>query len=209
MVGKSQSNDLKAQLEQETKAKSLEKAAEGYREELKKEESERKSTRRIAKDFGVDQMTLMRKVDGHKSIQEFNATKQKLTSAEEKALTDWVLCSAERSQPPTQNQTKSYANAILQKREGHGYKEVGSTWVYKFLNRHHKVSMHWSKALDTQRAQGLNPMAVDSWFNLVKEEIADAGVNLKNMYGMDESLAPQGNMAKECVVGKHGTKIQH
>ncbi len=71
MVGKSQSNDLKAQLERETKAKSMEKAAEAYREELKKEESEKKSLRRIAKDFRVYRMTLTRGIDGHRSTQTY------------------------------------------------------------------------------------------------------------------------------------------
>ncbi|KAJ4495137.1 hypothetical protein C8J55DRAFT_387286, partial [Lentinula edodes] len=64
---------------------------------------------------------------------------------------------------------------------------VGSTWIYEFLHQHHEISMHWSKPLDTQRAQGLNPAAADNWFELVKEEIVDAGVKPENAYGMDES----------------------
>lgn len=50
---------------------------------------------------------------------------------------------------------------------------------------------------------------MDKWFELVKEEIVDAGVEPKDTYGMDETANPRGNLAKERVTGAQGTKTQH
>ncbi|KIK54923.1 hypothetical protein GYMLUDRAFT_176388 [Collybiopsis luxurians FD-317 M1] len=91
-------------------------------------------------------------VQGYRTIREFNATKQKLLPAEEQTLADFMLCSAESGLPLTHSQIKSYANAILQKKHGPTYEGVGCSWIYKFLKRNHKVSMHWSKPLNMQCA---------------------------------------------------------
>jgi len=49
---------------------------------------------------------------------------------------------------------------------------VGKKWIYTFLDRNwDKVHTHWSKPLDMQRAQSLNPDAMKHWFNLVEELI--------------------------------------
>ncbi|KAE9383706.1 hypothetical protein BT96DRAFT_843456, partial [Gymnopus androsaceus JB14] len=77
------------------------------------------------KKFQVDKMAISQGAAGKRTTQEFNATKQKITPIEEKALADWILHSAERGLPPTHEQIKSYANAILQKRAALQYEEVG------------------------------------------------------------------------------------
>ncbi|KIK54920.1 hypothetical protein GYMLUDRAFT_144915, partial [Collybiopsis luxurians FD-317 M1] len=57
-----------------------------------------------------------------------NATKQKLLPVKEQILADFVLRSAECGLPLTHSQIKSYANAILQKKHGPTYEEVGRSW---------------------------------------------------------------------------------
>ncbi|KAF8827454.1 hypothetical protein HHX47_DHR4000208 [Lentinula edodes] len=187
MVGKTQSQAHKAQLNREKKAERLTQAVAAYKAQLQLPKSERMSLLGISNQFDVDKMAILRKADRKTTIQEFNYTKQLLSPTEEKVLADWILCSAERGLPPTHVQIKSYADAILQKNHGPGYTEP----------------------LDSQRAQRLNPTAVESWFELVREEISDAEVEPKDAYGMDESSAPRGNLAKERVAGAQGTKTQH
>ena len=103
-----------------------------------------------------------------------------------------------------------YANVLRQARLGANCEPVGSYWVYGFIDRWHEVlQTHWSKPLDTQRAQSLNPEAVQSWFKLVEEFIVKAGIAPENIYGMDESGFPLAYSGKERVVGARGTKTQH
>jgi len=65
----------------------------------------------------------------------------------------------------------------LAKRIGHNYIPVRKKWIYTFLNRNHnKLQTHWSKPLDMQRAQALNPEAVKHWFDLVEELIVKTGI---------------------------------
>ena len=113
----------------------------------------------VAAEFGVDASTLRRRVQGKgKSMLEFNATKQKLTMPEEKALVKFILESAEIGFPLNHRQIEKHANVILQSKQGPEYKPVGKQWVFNFLHRHYNaLGTHWSKSLDTQRAQSLNP----------------------------------------------------
>ncbi|KAF5319127.1 hypothetical protein D9611_014093 [Ephemerocybe angulata] len=103
-----------------------------------------------------------------------------------------------------------YANLLLQTREGPGYEPVGDTWIYRFLSRHNEhLQSLWSKSLDTQRAQSLNPEAVKSWFDVVEKFVVEAGVEPENLYGMDESGFPMAYEGTDRVVGARGTKTQH
>ncbi len=118
----------------------------------------------VAAKFGVDPSTLHRRVQGKgKSMLEFNAMKQKLTVAEEKVLVKFILESAEIGFSLNHWKIEKHANVILQSKQGLEYKAVGKQWVFNFLNQHHDVlGTHWSKSLDTQHAQSLNPATATS-----------------------------------------------
>ena len=127
----------------------LAKAVEAYRTELQKEPNIRRGLRTISEFHGVDHNTLARAVNNKRSMDEANATKQKLTVAEEGVLADFILKSADRGFPLTHQAIKSYADAILQKRHGPIYQPTGQKWIYAFLDRNrHKLQTHWSKSLD-------------------------------------------------------------
>jgi len=123
---------------------------------------------------------------------------------------DFILKSADRGFPFTHRAIESYANAILENRIGRDYTPVRKKWIYAFLDRtQDKLQTHWSKPLDMQRAQALNPDAMKHWFDLVEELIVKTGIRRENTYGMDESGFPTGEQGKQCVVGARGTKTQH
>jgi len=165
----------------------------------------------VAAEFGVDASTLCRRVQGKgKSMLEFIATKQKLTVPEEKALVKFILESAEIGFPLNHRQIEKHANVILQSKQGPEYKPVRKQWVFNFFHRHHDaLGTHWSKSLDTQRAQSLNPAAVKSWYDILEEFVVNAGIAPENVYGMDESGFPTAYGGKEKVIGARGTKTQH
>lgn len=188
----------------------LAKAVEAYRAELQKEPNLRKGLRTIAEFHGVDHNTLARTVNNKRSIDEANASKQKLTVAEEGVLADFILKSADQGFPLAHHAIKFYADAILQRRLGPLYQPIRQKWIYAFLDQNrHKLQTHWSRSLDMQRAQSLNPEAVKHWFDLLEELVVKARIKKENIYGMDESGFPSADQGRSRVIGARGTKVQH
>jgi hypothetical protein len=89
-------------------------------------------------------------------------------------------------------------------------KKISDSWVGWFLDRHcDALQMHWSRPLDTQRAQSMNLETKKKWFELLEEFIVKAGVRLEDLYGMDETGCLPSDQGTEHVCGSQGTKIQH
>lgn len=209
MVYKAQSERVKRHKAAEEKAEKMSRAIAECRQRIAAGKKAKFGD--VARAHGVSSSTLERRVNGKgRSIQEFNATKQLLTPTEEQTLVDFILQSAEQGFPLTNSDIEKFADAVLESRLGTNWKGVGESWVFAFLDRHHKVlQTHWSKPLDTQRAKSLNPAAVKSWFDIVEEYVVKLGILPENIYGMDESGFPTANTGKTRVVGARGTKTQH
>ena len=139
----------------------------------------------------------------------FNASKRKLTFAEERVLVDFILASSDRAMPPTLKKVTEHANGILEGRRT-SYEPVGECWVGRFLDRYREeVQTHWSRPLATERAKALNKGVVTHWFELIKENIIVKGIKPENIYGMDESGFPPSDQGVQRVVGRRGAKLQH
>jgi hypothetical protein len=139
----------------------LAKAVDAYRAKLLKEPNVRRGLRTIAELHVLDHNKLAHVINDKRSIDKANAQKQKVTVAEEHVLVDFILKFTDRGSPLTHQAIESYANAILQKRLGPTYQPVGKKWIYTFLDCNRcNLQTHWSKPLDMQRAQALNPKAV-------------------------------------------------
>lgn len=125
-------------------------------------------------------------------------------------MVDFLKASADRGLPLAHSAITQYAQLIVSRRLGADAKTLGKGWSYAFLDRHRdELAAHWSKPLDMQRAQCLNPAAVEHWFNLVEEFVVKLGIKPENLYGMDESGFPTGVTGKERVIGARGIKTQH
>jgi hypothetical protein len=138
-----------------------------------------------------------------------NVKKQRLTPTEEHVVIDHILMSADRGFPMKPRMVVQDANEILKSR-GAEIIDPESNWVHRFLERHRdELQMHWSKPLDSQRGQCLNPTAVAEWYKLVKELLPDQDIWKEDIYGMDESSFPPSDQGKQRVIGRRGAKIQH
>ena len=186
-------------------------ALEAYTKEKEKPISERRGVRKIGEEFGVNYRTLSNlSKPGAQSISDFNATKKKLSTAEEDVLVKLIIESADRGFPLTHPIIISHANEIIEAREGPDFVPVGTKWITRFLNRYRdEIQTHWSRPLDTQRARALNPDVVRSWFDLLEEHIVKPGIRPEDIYGMDESGFPPSRQGRERVIGRRGTKVQH
>lgn len=210
MVGRALSNSVKAQARRRAGDARMQEAINTYLEEKAKPDgSKKRGARPIADAYGVCYRTLLRLAKGNQSISAFNASKRKLTSAEEHVLTDFILESADRAIPLTSKNIETHANAILRFRSTPG-ELVGINWVARFLERNRdKLQTHWSSPLATERARSLNKEAVKHWFDLVYKRLVESGIKKHNIYGMDESGFPPSDQGRTRVVGRRGSKMQH
>ncbi|GBE85902.1 DDE-domain-containing protein [Sparassis crispa] len=183
-----------------------------YRQEQAKPEGSRRGARKIAEDLGIPNQwrTIINRANGGRSVQEAHEEQQKLTPAEEAVLVDFLLQSAERGFPQYIFDIESCANIIRAVRLGPECEKVGDDWADRFLNRHHDVlQTHWSKPLDTQRAQAMNPEAKKKWFELVEKFVVQQGIRPEDLYAMDETGCPPSDQGTSCMVGARGSKTQH
>lgn len=206
------SEQVKKQKHRRAENAKMQRALDAWRVELEKPEGmSRKSIRRIALDCDVNYRTLARLAKGGVSMSAFNASKQKLKPPEERVVVDFIKESADRGLPLSRGEIVDVAESILASKHGEGPDStVGDSWVDNFLTRHHdELQTHWSKPLDMQRAQSLNPAAKENWFKTVKEHVVDKGIPPELQFGMDETAIIDGEQGKQRVVGARGTKTQH
>jgi hypothetical protein len=210
MVGRTLSNRVKAQVQRKLQDARMKEAINAYlHEKTKPDGSKKRGARPIADAHGVCYKTLLRLTKGSQSMSAFNASKRKLTYAEERVLIDFILESADRAVPLTSKNIETHANAILAFRDTPG-DPAGINWVARFLERSQdELQTHWSSPLATERARSLNKEAVKHWFNLVYEKLVEKGIDKYNIYGMDESGFPPSDQGRTRVVGRRGSKMQH
>ena len=183
-----------------------------YAKEQLKPAVERRGARSIATQFKIPNQwrTIINQYKGGRSTIEAHQALQRLTPAEEAILVDFLNESAERGLPQSRRNLTQYANLIRRGRLGADCGEVGDFWAGRFLDRHRDVlQTHWSKPLDTQRAQCMNPEAKKQWFELLEKFVVKAGIHPENLYGMDETGCPPSDQGTERVIGGRGTKTQH
>ena len=211
MPYKALSKRIKNQKQSRLKEARISRAVEDYRAELSKPDPQ-KGARTIAKEHGIEKSykTIINRYNNGRSIQEAHEDQQKLTAAEEAVLIDFLQQSADRGFPQSRHNITQYANLIRKNRLGEDCEKLGDTWVTRFLDRHRDIlQMHWSRPLDTQRAQSMNPEAKKRWFELLQEFVVEAGIRPEDLYGMDETGCPPSAQGTERVCGSRGTKTQH
>jgi hypothetical protein len=155
MPYKALSERVKSQNDSKLKEERISRAVEAYRVEQAKPEP-RKGARTIAKEYGVEKAyrTIINRYNDGRSIREAHEEQQKLTASEEAVLVDFLMQSADHGFPQSRHNITQYANLIRQSRLGMDCEKIGDSWVGRFLDRHRgALQMHWSRPLDTQRAQ--------------------------------------------------------
>lgn len=210
MPGRTKSNKAKRQEERLLKTQRERAAANAY--QSRKDAGESVSYARIAAEFRVNESTVRRRVLSlGLSLADFNASKQKLTPAEEEVLVKSILDASRHGFPHTYQRIAMEADCIQSARLGESYQPVGRKWVQEFLRRHNKViKTHWSAPLATIRAQSANPRAIHNFLaGLVKREVVDNNVPPELLYQIDETSTPQQLGIKLRVVGPQESSRQH
>jgi transposase len=127
-----------------------------------------KSFREVADRFGIDKMTLYRRVRGtHKSYDQSHATSQRLSIAAEAALEQYIHHACDTGFPPTLTELRKKAQELVdedyqrKKSEGLAPKhssadKLGVNWHRQYLDRHPEFRFNYQRALDGARAEQSN-----------------------------------------------------
>lgn len=137
------------------------------------------SLRSAAKNFDVSRSKLTARWNGRGTRAEAHATQQKLSSAQEEVLTNWIKSLARRGIPLSPSAVAEYASTILGE-------PVSEHWVRKFRTRHGDLKARWTTGLESCRAKSLNRTQVSDFFNILEELITQYDIVPSNMYNMDE-----------------------
>ena len=137
------------------------------------------SYQEITVKFGVNCITLANLEQGkHCPMSVFNASKQKLTPAEEEVLTDAIILASCQGILYTHEHIWDEVNTILQGCLSRQYEKVGKCWVDNFLRRHDNwLHTYWLALLPSVGAKAGNQDNIAGYFALVKEWIIDPKVS--------------------------------
>jgi hypothetical protein len=139
------------------------------------------SYQKYANKYGVNRSTLSRRHRGKsRSKEDYAATKQVLTPAQESELVQYIKILTIQGLPPTREMVATFASRLSPW-------ELGDAWVTRFLHRHHlDLTTRWQKGLDRQRHQADSLGKYDLYFNLLHPKMEEHEVEPRFTYNMDE-----------------------
>ena len=114
------------------------------------EEAERSlSISQAAKLYVVSKTTLYHRLQGRRDQLSYAVSKQRLTPEEEESIQIWVLEIQSWGLPPRIIQLREMTEGLLQAKSD--YKELGTNWTLRFLERHPMLQSKYSRTLDQER----------------------------------------------------------
>jgi Tc5 transposase DNA-binding domain len=239
MVGRAQSQCKQQRDHSKLKDKWMDKAIEWYQADRSNSEHSTKKPRTLRdccreaedqcyqetkKTIKLSKSTLLRRIDGGRSIREFNAEKQWLSGAEEKIVSDYGVELAIRGFPFNHRRLKEHVDKIAHAHYGAegtrtGTKQnfpgegVGKNWTSRFIERHPELKAYWSHGLDHSRARAVNPTTKAAFFMIFEQTVeGDGGDDVIPpglMWGVDETGFQEGIGGRERVFGPKDRSIQH
>jgi hypothetical protein len=159
------------------------------------------SIRRTAAIYNISYERLRRRHLGIQSRSTFNASKRKLTPAEEETLIQWILSMDKRGFPLRPATVTEKANLLISNRGSEPIEQhVGERWIYGFLNRHPEVKTRFSRRYDYQRAKCEDPKVIQPWFETLIQTVLEYGILDDDIYNFDETGFAMGLIATAKVI---------
>lgn len=166
------------------------------------------SMRAVARDFDLSDKTLARDLDPHKvSIDEFNASKTKLSAGQEAELVRWAISLADRNLALTPALIREHAILIYKSTNPNG--TLGRSWTGRFLDRHgDELRRHWSRPLDRIRAMSATPAIMKHYFDCYKSIVGEHGEKIPphRQFAYDESGVLRGHGQRTRVIAGYKNK---
>jgi 4-hydroxybenzoate polyprenyltransferase len=156
------------------------------------------SLRKTARHWGVPLTTLHSRLHGQESRSEAAIPKQRLSPAQEKRLTQWILTQNDLGLPPTHAQIKQFTQQILAVKGDH--QPLGKHWMQAFLRRNPSLRTQRAYSRESVRVNGANTEVIKPWFNHLYIPKVQAIIP-ENRYNMDEAGIMEGLGENGLVVG--------
>jgi len=156
------------------------------------------SVRNAALQWGIPRITLYDRLQGRASRKEAFSDMQRLSPAQEKHLTQWILTQGDLGLPPTHAQIKQFTQRILAVNGDH--QPIGKHWMQAFLKRNPSIRTQRSYSRESVRVNGATTEVISPWFNhfYIPEVLA---IKPENRYNMDEAGIMEGLGDNGLVVG--------
>jgi DDE superfamily endonuclease/Tc5 transposase DNA-binding domain len=156
------------------------------------------SIKSAALQWGIPRTTLHGRLHGRESRNEAFAGQQRLSPAQEKSLTQWILMQSDLGLPPTHAQIKQFTTRILAVKGDH--EPLGKRWMQAFLRRNPSLRTQRAHSRESARINGATTEVIRPWFNRLHiSEIHT--IKPENRYNMDEAGIMEGLGENGLVVG--------
>lgn len=165
----------------------------------------------IAREHGVIQSTLQRRVKNGKIGHDIaHVSQQALTPAEEHTLVDYIRRMAHLGLPIDLTFAREIANQIRLNRvmlqptvDRVVLRPLGRNWLDKFRKRWPIIKSVFTRNMEAARIDGATPEALQVWFNQVKEKIDTHGYDPSRIFNMDETGHAIGATLSQRVLAIH------
>nr|POF17747.1 pogo transposable element with znf domain [Quercus suber] len=156
-----------------------------------------KSVRATAQAYNISKTTLLRRINGHPSKEDYTPENKRLSLVEEEAIIQWILRLDNQGLCPTVAIVKQMADSICTAR---GSQPVGKNWTTNFVRRTPALKIRINRVYDCQRKQCEDIQLIQEWFQLVRNTVTQHGIVPADIYNFDETGFQMGQIATSRVV---------
>jgi len=168
------------------------------------------SVRAAARANNVPHSTLLRRMDGGKSIAESREHQQILTIPEENALAECITRLAILGHPPKHAFIRELAEEIRANRDNSNVQvSIGDSWVQRFIHRHPELETACSHAIEAARIRDVTKKDLERWFDEFEKTIQEKNIHIDDMYNMDETGFAIGVVQRSYVVVNKDLKTRY
>jgi DDE superfamily endonuclease/Tc5 transposase DNA-binding domain/helix-turn-helix, Psq domain len=173
------------------------------------------SVRGAAKANDVPHSTLLKRLNGGKSVAQSREPQQILTIPEENALAECITHFATVGHPPKHSFIRELAEEIRASRNrgsiihSPNQPSIGDSWVQRFIHRHPKLETAFSRAIEVARIKDITREDLDCWFDEFEKTIGEKNIRVEDMYNMDETGFAIGTVQNSYVVIKKDSKMRY
>jgi len=148
---------------------------------------------KAAETYDVPCTTLHSHMKGLHTCAKAHVEQQALLPAEEEVLVKWAKVQGCHGIPLAYSTLTKYASEILGKL-------IGESWPKHFLARHPDLKVKATTSLEKCQAKALNQTAVDGFYDILGDVVAEFGIKQENTWNMDEKGVQLGIGAKVAAI---------
>ena len=157
--------------------------------------------------YSIPRTSLYYRLSGErKTRREGHIDQQRLTVAEEKAITKWCFDMDDRGFPPRLDMMRDMASHLEMKRLGKMGEPFGKNWLSRFLDGNPSITVKLSCRLERQRTQANDPRIIKDFFAKLSRLIRTHGLKASQVFNVDEKGFLLGQAAHARVLCRRGRR---